>query len=53
MIRFEFAMSPSVPYLASIMDKCATLLVPVGEGGNKVLLKQCSPVEDFRFNADQ
>lgn len=52
-VAFEFTMSPDVPYLAMLMDKCATLLVPVNEDkpkeSTKVLLKQCSPVFDFRW----
>lgn len=45
--RYEFAISPSVPYLAHMMSNCVTLLVPYG--GTRILLKQCSPIEDFLF----
>lgn len=45
--HFVFDMSPDVPFLASLMNRCATALVPVGS--TKTLLTQCSPILDFRF----
>lgn len=45
--HFVFEMSPDVPFLASLMNRCVTALVPVGQ--TKTLLTQCSPVLDFRF----
>ncbi|MCM2281529.1 MAG: hypothetical protein NDI61_06755 [Bdellovibrionaceae bacterium] len=54
-VSFEFSMSPDVPYLATLMNKCATLLVPINADkpseSTKVLLSQCSPVLNFRWEA--
>ncbi len=47
-VHFDFWIAPQAPYLASIYNKCATLLVPFG--GTRVLLRQCSPVNDFIFS---
>lgn len=56
-VAFEFVMSPDVPYLATLMDKCATLLVPLNSEqpaeSTKVLVKQCSPVLNFRWEQAQ
>jgi hypothetical protein len=46
-IHYQFQMSPDVPYLAALMNRCATTLVPIGSA--KTLLTQCSPILDFRF----
>ena len=44
-VRYE--MSPDVPALATLMNRCMTLLAPVGE--SKTLVTACSPVVDFSF----
>lgn len=56
-VAFEFTMSPDVPYLATLMDKCATLLVPINadkpKESTKILLRQCSPVLNFQWRQAQ
>ncbi len=55
-VAFEFAMSPDVPYLATLMDKCATTLVPINSEkpaqSAMVLVRQCSPVLNFRWEQE-
>jgi len=55
-IAFQFSLSPDVPYLASLMNRCASLLVPYKENETsptiKVLVTQCSPVQNFRWRAE-
>ncbi len=50
-VRWDLAMSPSAPYLAAVLDKCVTGLASVGAGQSKILVKQCKPVVNFRYQA--
>jgi hypothetical protein len=50
-IHFDYALSPDAPFLAQVLDKCLTLLVPISGSNSKTLLKQCTPVVSFRFEA--
>jgi hypothetical protein len=51
-VHVEASVSPDVPYLSRNLGLCQSLLVKVGSDGSNVLLKQCSNVFDFRFQAE-
>ncbi len=54
-LAFEFTLSVDVPYLARLLDKCVTFLASLGEKKSsiqKVVVRQCSPVVNFRFEGD-
>jgi len=51
-VHVEATVSPDVPYLSRNLSTCQSLLVKVGTDGSTVLLKQCSNVFDFRFQAE-
>lgn len=46
-IHYTFKLSPDVPFLASLMDRCMTTLVSIGT--TTTLFSQCAPVVDFHF----
>ncbi len=48
-VHWEVELSPDTPFLASLINKCVTSLVSVGSGQSKILVKQCLPVVNFRF----
>lgn len=50
-VHIEASYSPDVPYLARNLSTCNSYLVNVGTDGSNVLLKQCSDVYDFLFQA--
>ncbi len=50
-LRWDLAISPDAPYLAAVLDKCVTGLASVGSGQSKILVKQCKPVLNFRYQA--
>lgn len=49
-VHWDLVMSPQVPYLASILNKCITGLAGTGENQPKILIKQCIPVVNFRYH---
>lgn len=51
-IALEFSISEDVPYLANLMNKCATLMASLNNSdaaSSRVLVRQCSPVLNFHF----
>jgi hypothetical protein len=51
-VHYEFISSTDAPYLAANLQKCVTLMIPIGSGSMKTLLRQCTTVVDFRSEAD-
>jgi hypothetical protein len=51
-VHVEAAVSPDVPYLSRNLSTCQSLLVNVGTDGSNILLKQCTNVFSFRFQAE-
>ena len=45
--QVEWHLSPDVPFFASVLEQCATTLVPIDN--LRVLVKQCEKVRDFQF----
>ncbi len=52
-LAFEFTLSTDVPYLARLLEKCVTFLASLGEKRpSSVVVRQCSPVVNFRFEGN-
>ncbi|CAN5394052.1 hypothetical protein BH10BDE1_BH10BDE1_19370 [soil metagenome] len=48
-VHWDLAMSPEVPYLASMLNKCVTGLATLAGDQGNILVKQCLPVVFFRY----
>lgn len=48
-VHWDIAMSPEVPYLASMLNKCVTGLAALSGNQGNILVKQCVPVVFFRY----
>lgn len=48
-VHWDLKMSPEVPYLAGMLDKCVTGLATLSGDQGNILVKQCLPVVFFRY----
>lgn len=48
-VHWDLAMSPEVPFLASMLNKCVTGLASLSGSQGNILVKQCLPVVFFRY----
>jgi hypothetical protein len=56
-VSIEAAVSPDVPamgtpYYGVFYSQCVSQTIPVGESSTRVLVKQCTNLEDFKFGSD-
>lgn len=62
-IHFDMSISPDIPALAGLemsplfryfpglMSSCVTLMIPIGDGRAKTLLRECQEIVNFRFES--
>lgn len=52
-VNISVRISHDTPYLGRVLEFCQQTLVPYGETGQKVLVRLCQTITDYKFGTDQ